>query len=45
MYNVEDIAENILKMLNTWEKPDEPYMPDPMYVKEKMAEYKIQWRE
>lgn len=44
-YKVEDIAENILKMLNTWEKPDEPYMPDPMYVKEKMAEYKIQWRE
>ncbi|MDP3103241.1 MAG: winged helix-turn-helix domain-containing protein [Candidatus Methanoperedens sp.] len=42
-YRVEDIAGNVLKLLNTWEKPEEPYMPDPAYVREKLKEYKIQW--
>jgi len=41
-YRVEDTAVSILKLLNTWERPDEPYMPDPAYVKEKLKEYKIQ---
>lgn len=44
-YRVEDIAGNVLKLLNKWEKPEEPYMPDPAYVREKLKEYKIQWRE
>lgn len=40
-YRVEDIAKSVLKLLNTWEKPEEPYIPDPAYVKEKLKEYKI----
>ena len=44
-YRVEDIAGNVLKLLNTWEKPEEPYIPDPAYVKEKLKEYKIRWEE
>jgi hypothetical protein len=44
-YRMEDIAVSVLKLLNTWEKPEEPYMPDPEYVKEKLKEYKIQWQE
>lgn len=43
-YRVEDIAGNVLKLLNKWEKPEEPYMPDPAYVREKLKEYKI-WLE
>jgi len=39
---VEDIAGNVLKLLNTWEKPEEPYMPDPAYDREKLKEYKMQ---
>ena len=39
---MEDIAGNVLKLLNTWEKPEEPYMPDPAYVREKLKEYKMQ---
>ncbi len=44
-YRVEDTAVSILKLLNTWERPDEPYMPDPAYVREKLKEYKIQWQD
>ncbi len=44
-YRVEDIAGSILKLLNTREQPEEPYMPDPAYVREKLKEYNIQWRE
>jgi DNA-binding transcriptional ArsR family regulator len=44
-YRVEDTAVSVLKLLNTWKKPEEPYMPDPAYVREKLKEYKIQWRE
>jgi len=44
-YRVEDIAKSVLKLLNTWQKPDEPFMPDPAYVKEKLKEYKIRWQE
>ncbi len=44
-YRVEDTAISILKLLNTWERPEEPYMPDPAYVKEKLKEYKIQWQD
>ena len=44
-YRVEDTAVSILKLLNTWERPDEPYKPDPAYVKEKLKEYKIQWQD
>jgi len=44
-YRVEDIAGSILKLLNTWEQPEEPYMPDPAYVREKLKEYNIQWQE
>lgn len=44
-YRIEDVAVSVLKLLNTWKKPEEPYMPDPEYVKEKMKEYKIQWQE
>ena len=40
-YRVEEIAKSVLKLLNTWEKPEEPYIPDPAYVKEKLKEYKI----
>ena len=28
-YKVEDIAKNVLKLINTWEKPEEQYIPDP----------------
>ncbi len=35
-YRMEDIAVSVLKLLNTWEQPEEPYMPDPTYVKEKL---------
>jgi hypothetical protein len=44
-YRVEDIAGNVLKLLNTWEQSEEPYMPDPEYVGEKLKEYDIRWRE
>ncbi len=44
-YRVEDIAGSVLKLLNTWEQPEEPYMPDPAYVREKLKEYNIQWQE
>ncbi|MFZ3060138.1 MAG: helix-turn-helix domain-containing protein [Candidatus Methanoperedens sp.] len=44
-YRVEDIAGSVLKLLNTWEQPEEPYMPGPAYVREKLKEYKIRWRE
>ncbi len=44
-YRVEDIAGSVLKLLNTWEQPEEPYMPDPAYVREKLKEYNIRWRE
>ncbi|MGB8218723.1 MAG: hypothetical protein WCE94_15600 [Candidatus Methanoperedens sp.] len=40
-YRVEDIAKSVLKLLNTWEQPEEPYMPDPAYVREKLKEYRI----
>ncbi len=43
-YRMEDIAGNVLKLLNTWEQPEEPYMPDPAYVREKLKEYNIQWQ-
>ena len=42
-YRVEEIAKSVLKLINTWEKPEEPYIPDPAYVKEKLKEYKIRW--
>ncbi|MBU4077553.1 MAG: winged helix-turn-helix domain-containing protein [Euryarchaeota archaeon] len=42
-YKVEDIAGSVLKLLNTWEQPEEPYMPDPAYVREKLKEYNIRW--
>jgi DNA-binding MarR family transcriptional regulator len=44
-YRMQDIAASVLKLLNTWEQPEEQYMPDPAYIKEKLKEYKIQWRE
>lgn len=44
-YRVEDIAGSVLKLLDTWEQPEEPYLPDPAYVREKLKEYNIQWRE
>ena len=44
-YKVEDIAGNVLKLLNTWEQSEEPYMPDPEYVREKLKEYDIRWQE
>lgn len=44
-YRVEDTAVSVLKLLNTWKKPEGPYMPDPVYVREKLKEYKIKWRE
>ncbi|MDO8727179.1 MAG: helix-turn-helix domain-containing protein [Candidatus Methanoperedens sp.] len=44
-YRVEDTAVSLLKLLNTWERQQAPYMPDPAYVREKLKEYKIQWRE
>ncbi len=44
-YRVEDTAGSMLKLLNTWEQPEEPYMPDPAYVREKLREYNIQWQE
>jgi len=44
-YRVDDIAGSVLKLLNTGEQQEEPYMPDPAYVREKLKEYKIRWRE
>lgn len=44
-YRVEDIAGSVLKLLNTREQPEEPYMPDPAYVREKLKEYNIRWQE
>jgi transposase len=41
-YRVENITGSVLKLLNTWEQPEEPYMPDPAYVREKLKEYNIQ---
>ncbi|MBU4490838.1 MAG: hypothetical protein KKD69_00035 [Euryarchaeota archaeon] len=43
-YRVEDIAGSVLKLLNTWKQPEEPYMPDPAYVREKLKEYNIRWQ-
>jgi DNA-binding IscR family transcriptional regulator len=45
LYKIEDIAGGVLKLLNTGEQAEEPYMPDPAYVREKLKEYKIRWRE
>ncbi len=42
---MEDIAGNVLKLLNTWEKPEEPYIPDKAYVREKLKEYNIAYCE
>ncbi len=44
-YRVEDTAVSVLKLLNTWKQPEEPYMPDPAYIRKKLKEYKIRWRE
>ncbi len=38
-YRMEGIAGSILKLLNTWKQPEEPYMPDPAYIREKLKEY------
>lgn len=45
LYKVADIAESMLNLLNTWKQPEQPYMPDPVYIKEKAKEYNIQWQE
>ncbi|MBE0428196.1 MAG: winged helix-turn-helix transcriptional regulator [Nitrospirae bacterium] len=42
-YRMEDTAGSVLKLLNTWEQPEEPYMPDPAYVRGKLKEYNIRW--
>jgi hypothetical protein len=31
----------MLKLLNAWEKPEELYISDPAYVREKLKEYNI----
>lgn len=41
-YKIADIAEAISELLNTWEKPKESFIPEPMYIREKLAEYRIQ---
>jgi hypothetical protein len=40
-YGVCDISRSILDMLNTWEQPEETFMPSPSYIKQKAAEYNI----
>ncbi len=42
---MEDIAGSVLKLLYAWEKPEEPYIPDPVYVREKLKEYNIAYCE
>jgi len=41
-YKIADIVEAISELLNKWEMPKESFMPEPMYVREKLAEYRIQ---
>lgn len=43
-YKVADIAGSMLNLLNTWKQSEQPYMPDPTYIKEKAKEYNIQWQ-
>ena len=40
-----DIAKSIVNLLNTWEQPEEKFMPSPLYIKQKAAEYDIKWQE
>lgn len=44
-YGINDISRSILNMLNTWEQPEETFMPSPSYIKQKAAEYNIIWQE
>ena len=40
-----DIAKSIVNLVNTWEQPEEKFMPSPSYIKQKTAEYDIKWHE
>ena len=40
-----DIAGSILNLVNTWEQPEEKFMPSPLYIKQKAVEYDIKWQE
>lgn len=40
-----DIAGSIVNLVNTWEQPEEKFMPSPLYIKQKAAEYDIKWQE
>lgn len=40
-----DSAESIVHLINTWEQPEEKFMPSPSYIKQKAAEYDIKWHE
>jgi DNA-binding transcriptional regulator YhcF (GntR family) len=40
-----DIAKSIVNLVNTWEQPEEKFMPSPSYIKQKAAEYDIKWQE
>jgi len=43
-YGIE-ISGSIVNLVNTWEQPEEKFMPSPLYIKQKAAEYDIQWQE
>ncbi|MCL7476506.1 MAG: hypothetical protein M8352_10785, partial [ANME-2 cluster archaeon] len=40
-----DIAGSIVNLVNTWEQPEEKFMPSPLYIKQKAAEYDIKCHE
>lgn len=40
-YGMNDISRSILDMLDTWEQPEDTFMPSPSYIKQKAMEYNI----